>query len=308
MSRARQLGAALALAVAIVATSSAPALSASFSVPASKLTRFELAGSNGYRVEVRIGHLSQLVTVTTSKGGTETSYSKRGQRHGRGVRARFAGLGVVDVAIRTRGKRRQVPNVLEECEGEQFSRSAVARGRVVFNGERGYTRVRAHRLRAEVLSWPRQRCRVDVSLPGLDDEQRSPTVTAIAFTPSLISFTATKLGADRHPPTRRAEFDVTVFDQRPGVEIVRKAKVVGGRSTFRIPAARSTPENVVLTPPAPFSGSAALQRTAESEFTWKGDLAVTFPGTGPVRLTSSRMIVLYCALRGCTGRFGGLPF
>ena len=308
MSRARKFGAVLALALGIAAVASAPALSTSFAVPASKLTRFELAGSNGYRVEVTIGHLSRLVTVTTSKGGAETSYSQRGQRHGRAIRARFAGLGVVDVALRTRGKRRPVPNILEGCEGPQFARSAVARGRVAFDGEQGYTRVRAHRLRAEVLGWPRQRCRVETPLLGLNDKQRAPTLMAVAFTPSLISFTATKLGPGHRSPTRRAEFDVTVFDERPGVEIVHKAKVFGGLSTFRVPAAKTAPENFVLTPPAPFTGSAVFQRTAESEFTWKGDLAVTFPGTGPVRLISSEMMVIYCALRGCAGRLGELSF
>jgi hypothetical protein len=65
------------------------------------------------------------------------------------------------------------------------------------------------------------------------------------------------------------------------------------------PDPEKMPERLTLTPPRPFSGSASLDRTAESTFTWQGSLKVRFPGTDPLKLTSPNFATSFCAQPGC---------
>jgi hypothetical protein len=80
-----------------------------------------------------------------------------------------------------------------------------------------------------------------------------------------------------------------------------KAKLIvaAPERTLLFPGAPHLPEEVAVRPPAPFAGSAEFLRTPESTFTWTGDLAVTFPGLDPIRLTGPRFGVQICVLKGC---------
>jgi hypothetical protein len=83
------------------------------------------------------------------------------------------------------------------------------------------------------------------------------------------------------------------------VSVRRKVVVATGESALVFPGAPDLPEELQVKPPLPFTGSAEFLRTPESAYTWSGDLAVTFPGLDPIRLTGPRFSAVVCSAKGC---------
>jgi hypothetical protein len=169
-----------------------------------------------------------------------------------------------------------------------------------FRAERGYTSIRTHRVRAEVRSWPRLRCRF------LRLRQREPGEDASlhAFSPRApaANFSATRFEPETRPRSRRIQFDAGVGDSSRAMAIFRSVSVAAGPSTFRQPEPETAPERLLLAPPRPFSGTARVERTPESTFTWSGSLRLHLPGIDPVKLTSPNFAAFFCAQRGCAAQ------
>jgi hypothetical protein len=61
------------------------------------------------------------------------------------------------------------------------------------------------------------------------------------------------------------------------------------------------PESATVAPGQLFTGSAAFALLGPKSSTWAGDLAVTLPGVGPVRLVGPRFSSVICVDADCRG-------
>jgi hypothetical protein len=263
------------------------------------VTRVQLQGSNGYRVNVSVGD-RHGVTVTARKGGLTSEYSARGARAGKyGADARLGGFGRVKFRFVPTGRERPVAPP-PWCEGPRGrSIEGVVKGRIRFTGEGGYTKVVVKRAKAEVETWPKMRCRF---LEGEEPDSGKLTATFLASrdeaTPSVL-FTMGRYAKRLRPASKQVVFQAHTGLSRNSVRIFHSVSVAADASSFVLLDPKSAPENFTIAPPPPFSGTATFQRTPESVFTWEGDLNIQFPGMAPMALTGPDFYANYCALRGC---------
>jgi hypothetical protein len=267
-------------------------------------THVELRGTNGYRINLYAGD-RHWVTITVRKGGIVTRYETRGVRQGKfGAVARFPGFGRVSFQFKANGRRHRYsqPPWCEGADGLVLEGRIL--GRVRFAGEERYTSVDVGRAKAEVETWPRLRCRY--LEPDGRRQRRKWTATFGAFAETLpsIEFTADRYARRLRPASKQVAFNVFTGAREHGIWIFRSARVVADNSTFAVPDPKRAPENVILRPPPPFSGTGTFQRTPESVFTWEGDLSIQFPGIDPLPLTGERFAIDYCAQLGCVQREG----
>ncbi|HYG95859.1 MAG TPA: hypothetical protein VD741_02010 [Solirubrobacterales bacterium] len=174
----------------------------------------------------------------------------------------------------------------------------VARGRIRFTGEDGYTRVAVDRAKAVVETWPKMRCRF---LEPEQERARKWTMTFEAFREVApnVSFTMGRYPRHLRPRAKQIEFRAhTVFTRGP-LRIFRSIQLAADASHFLLLGPKAAPENFMVAPPPPFSGTATFQRTPESVYAWEGDLSIQFPGAAPVPLAGPAFNTHYCALRGC---------
>jgi hypothetical protein len=267
-------------------------------------THVELQGTNGYRINLYAGDRHR-VTIKVRKGGIVTEYQTRGVSHGKyGAAAKFPGFGRVSFQFKTNGRHHRFsqPPWCEGPDGLAFEGRIL--GRVRFDGEGKYTSVDVSRAKAEVETWPRLRCRY-LEPDGRQQRRKwSASFGAFAETLPSIEFTAHRYSRQFHPASRQVVFNVFTGARKHGIWIFRSARVVAENSTFAVPDPRKSPENVILRPPPPFSGTGIFQRTPESVFSWEGDLSIQFPGIDPLPLTGERFAIDYCAQLGCVQREG----
>jgi len=271
--------------------------------PAGYMTKVQLRGSNGYRVEVSTGR-HHGVGIDVYRGGARTAYSIQGTGNGRyGADARFPGLGRVRFHFVPNGRKHRVPPP-RWCEGpDGWLLDGVVRGRIRFTGEDGYTRVAVRRAKATVETWPKMRCRV--MKPGKRPRRWTAAFEAFREAP-YARFAVTRFARHFRPPAKRVVFSAEVFLARGRLRIFHSAFAATDASSLVPLDPKTAPENVTFVPPPPFSGAATFQRNPESVFTWEGDLSVEFPGAAPFALTGPAFSTHYCALRGCADQDSSL--
>lgn len=153
------------------------------------------------------------------------------------------------------------------------------------------------RARAEVETWPRLRCRVLEAAPEGRSKEWDASFYAFSARPPYVEFFAKRLAKGQRG--RRVLFEAGTADRRGNLSIYRSAVARADLPAFRVPDWTSNPENIVLTPPPPFSGTGTLTRTTESTFAWEGDLSFQTTGIAPTPLTGPNFETRLCALRGC---------
>jgi hypothetical protein len=267
-------------------------------------THVELRGTNGYRVDLYAGNRHR-VTIKVRKAGLMTEYQTRGTGRGKyGVVAEFAGFGRVSFQFKANGRHHRF-SPPPWCEGpDGLAHEGRILGRIRFDGEERYTSVDVSRGKAEVETWPRLRCRY--LEPDVRQQRRKWTATFGAFAETLpsIEFTAKRYTRGLRPASKQVVFNASTGARKHGIWIFRSARVIADNSTFSVPDPKKSPENVILRPPPPFSGTGIFQRTPESIFSWEGDLSIQFPGLDPLPLTGERFAIDYCAQLGCVQREG----
>lgn len=268
------------------------------------LTKVHLKGSGGYDVGIFTGPRHGVI-VRVTNDVFRTDYWVRGVENGRyGVDARFPGLGQVHFRFVPNGHERRVPPP-PGCEGPGgLLLDGSVRGRIHFRAEDGYTEVAVDRARATVETWPRMRCR-DLEFKGTKRSRKLSTVFMAFREPSpFITFSARRYPGRLLPSSRQVVFQADTYSLGGPVRIFRAVAVEADVSSFVVPEPETAPENIVLAPPPPFSGTATFQRTPESVFAWEGDLSIQFPGTAPLTLTGPTFNTVYCALRRCVNQSG----
>jgi hypothetical protein len=270
---------------------------------AHRAIRFRVHGAHGYVIGVAEGSPRHF-TVTARRGPATTEYDTRSihpQTSGRfDVRGKVGELGSSDVHFTPRGKPRRFPRY-RWCSGPGPTiQPGTVRGEIRFRGERGYTRVVAHIARAELETVPGQRCHYGESGHSKNPPRYTATFDANHETGGPgTHFEALRFAPGSRPPARRVFFQASDYEQLGSVRVVRQVRLATTTATFLLPNFATAPENAVIRPPAPFTGSATFARTPESTFTWTGDLAVRFPGIDPLPLAGPGFRLHYCALHSC---------
>jgi hypothetical protein len=300
--RAPALAALLAGVLLLPATAAAD--SNHYSLDPGHTTHVELQGTNGFRVNL-YAYNRDRVTIKVHKAGVVTEYQTRGATRGKyGAVAEFPGFGRVSFQFKANSRHHRF-SPPPWCDGpDGVALEGRVLGRIRFDGEERYTSVDVRRAKAEVEIWPRLLCRY--SEPGARRQRRKWTATFGAYgeTAPNIEFLARRYTRRLRPASSQVVFNVFSGAREHGVFVFRSARAVADNSTFAVPDPKKSPENVILRPPPPFSGTGIFQRTPESTFTWEGDLTIRFPGLDPLPLTGERFAIDYCAQLGCVQREG----
>lgn len=255
------------------------------------LTGFSVKGSNGYEVQVlTIG--PRLVLLGASKGQVSASYAVAGRVSGNRIRARFGNLGRISVRF-TPLRRHRGKGLPSRCKGPiQLAAHGTFEGTIRFAGERGYTRVNAHRARGIAIGANLITCAGGASSSALSNLATLTTnLTAIAREPGrVLSLDAVALGDDR-----RLTVTGSLLERRGKMKILRTAStMVGGKRTFVSSEVGQHPAHARLSPPKPFSGVGVFQETSSASSSWSGSIAAWLPGAGKVGLAGPRFASNLC--------------
>jgi hypothetical protein len=253
--------------------------------------RFSFPSSNGYSIAVsgqgataivRVGH----PTRPPARATAFSAYIARAKVSGGGLRASFGERGRIAVRFRPSGRvRRSRPE--RGCFGPDHftSRFGVFVGEVSFEGEDGYTSVHLRRVKGTIVS--------PLSLDCIAPDLPSPQPTAGQTAPGGRAAKVTQIRASWRLGLRAASF-AAIGGSRRATYFAESQESVGSLAVYRFAFALGSPVTFVaddalslagVTPPAPFSGSAAFQRDAGGAKSWTGSLAVSFPGAPDTPLT-----------------------
>lgn len=260
--------------------------------PAKQWLDIDVEGSDGYSIHISVNPRRHLI-LQVSKDGSSAEYMTRDVLAETGrVKARLRGLGAISVRFHPRGRVRHP--FLPDCKGKRPTvQPGVVRGTIRFAAERGYTRVEVHEAEAAVEEPESWFCRFAVKFEPNPREREWISKFSAAedgvyllvrkYRPGMIEGGEVLYLAETGEAFERGS-------DRPPLTIYRYMRVPARADTFR----DAHPEHLTVSPPPPFSGTATLARTPESVFTWKGDLAVRFPGLDPIPLAGPGFESDYC--------------
>jgi hypothetical protein len=289
----------------------------------------DLPGTNGFGIEVSLVDRRRLTLTAVGSGRVIeiASYEQRvrPRRDSDDIVAGLGRLGRIDVRfVPARVRRRKPPG---GCRG---GKTRVEQGHfvglVAFRGERGFTRVRAHRAPGRITRTPPLTC-APVT-PSLSEKQRRHDLEVVEHAEEQLEAESDEEGLLSIVLTAKARGNrVQLIAMKsatagpPGLGFsASNLLVVGSRdrgrihehsvigdlfdkgSLVRVSNRKHPRAETVLAPPAPFSGTATFRGSPTKAPSWTGDLRVDLPGFGPVRLAgpgthASMCVGLTCVLR-----------
>jgi hypothetical protein len=252
-----------------------PAMSAARTtivVKASTSEAITLKGSKGYSISIfggtNIATHKGFVTLNTSKGKGNASYSATGTATPAKLKASFGGLGKISLKFHQIGKGKKT-SPGPGCTGPKgTSLSGVWKGRIKFKGEHGYTRVNFTKARGTVVKSKQQTCHLNIG------GNTHGVILNAGNAATLVNFSATRaLGSSR------ATYVASSSETKGAVSIYRSIFLTGPASKFTANVGAGT---ATVKPPAPFRGTGNLAAS-----NWTGSLRVSFPGKNNVRLAGA---------------------
>lgn len=271
---------------------------------------FQLPAGKGVAVSVETsGH--RQIRIGVEKGESMAFYTGLGRVSRKGIEADLGRFGRVSLRFLPKSRSRGgglndllPPPLRQECRG----RAAVLErgllvGNIRFEGEHGYVRAIAHRVKARLVRSYKQVCRWGSGARAGASAARRDKVEVLT-----LSLEAHRRGIER---------TLTMFSialpskdkKRPeGLTIgiaVRKAKVEGVGTTkaalvfddiagiVASPRGRQ-PVTAEAELPAPFAGTGTYLKEPGQEPTWSGDLGVHMLGSGLVPLTGEEFEFAFC--------------
>ena len=200
------------------------------------------------------------------------------------VRAHFGRVGLVSARFVQAGKVERFKD--RHCKGgPEVTRRGAFVGTIRFEGEDGFTRFSAHRVRGTISSAPQQVCRYPKEAVIIEPPDRRPKHALTSFFASTASDDAsTYFEADvRELEPQVADFNATRLEQRGKMSITRDIGIDDAPvAAFAFDAGL---DHATLSPPAPFAGSATFTRIDDFASRWEGPLTLSFPGAPNVPLT-----------------------
>ncbi len=262
------------------------------------LTRIELDGSNGYSIRITSDRKQHLILTTENDVVTVEYITHDAFADPNRIKATLPGLGTVSVRFHPSGPAHPV-RALADCVGPRpIVQKGVVRGVIKFAGEREYTRVDASKAPAEIEGWENHGCRSSGSL-GQINADLTDWISKFSARIWGMEFIARKYHPGVLEGGRRVLYSIEMGEEASGprayLAIFRRARVEAPGAAFD-----AHPEHMLISPPAPFTGTGTLARTPESVFTWEGDLSIQFPGVDPMPLTGPEFEPDYCQRKvGC---------
>jgi hypothetical protein len=249
--------------------------------------RLQLTGSHGYRILVS----ARLATVTvgvekgnTTRMGSSTTYVARGVSGQNGIHANLHQFGRIDLTFHAAAPAaRGLP---PDCFGGTTGAATLPgyfTGTLDFEGQAGYTAVRSHRIRGEIVLPPTEQCPLVAG--GANPLYEDPAAELPPARTRMTLAASEKSGTGGLYFLARREGKTGFYAERFGtvgrIGLLSVAYAVGPQSSF---ASNPQVSFGTVRPPAPFSGAATLARGAGGKRSWTGTLAATFPGEAPVSL------------------------
>ena len=263
--------------------------------PKSLSLKLRLPASNGYSASILTSGHRQVV-LNLSKGSVFTRYTALGKVTRKGIEADFGSFG--RVSLRFRGKHRFHPRQRGRCSGRRpVGESGVFVGRVRFRGERGFTRVRAHRLEGTVVRAYRRVCKKAFRASTSKVREEVALLTAEAKRAGVTrSFLVIEAGASVGGEEFSFSIAAAVESKKVGRVAVRKAAVsIEELDSVAVSPRGKRPLTAEVKLLEPFEGTATYLDDGSAPPTWEGTLGVRLPGSGLVPLAGPEFEVDFCS-------------
>lgn len=297
----------VALVLAGVVPGPAAARRGYFVTDASSSMRAQVRGSNGYAIS--LSGEGGFVSLTVKGHHAAIEYFAKGAAGKGRIKTRFGSLGRVALRFHPRGKAHLRREPESGCRGgDSLVQPGVFVGKLDFEGEQGYTAIRASRIKGTVTHTKRQVCKNGGSEEEGGEEEGLFSSIDLTFLNATddengSSFNAFKIESKSKPGRSAISFNATVAESFPGFLVSRSIQITAKDSNaFSVVTSHGRLDEATVTPPAPFSGSATYRRSvAKNSETWVGSLAGDFPGLGTVGLAGPKFCAEGVLLKGCDG-------
>jgi hypothetical protein len=263
-------------------------------------SEFTVRASNGYQIVVsseNVGSGPSTVELSVQRHDEDVVYQAHATVTPTSMKASFGRLGRISLRFRPSGRTRQV-KVTKHCHADRppvvTARLGTFVGTIRFRGERGYTKVSAHRATGGIgdpLAITRHACEPPRSKAERMQElasvalRASDPTAAIGFTVGRAFGQLSRLGSTASSPRGGYRFLVFAAEKAEQMFILRAVGAVGSAGDFLFDDALSS---ATVSPPPPFVGTGIFQRNADGSTDWTGTLSVPMAGLGTVRLTEPR--------------------
>jgi hypothetical protein len=262
----------------------------------SRSTEFKIMASNGYSVSVSgsIGAPKPIrgVTLTArNSSGASVSYLAQGVATEKRIEASFGALGRISVRFHPSQPARLVRRA-QNCRGPgELVHEGHFVGTIQFEGEQGYTALHASRARGQVTRSFKEVCSEGGA--GQSGPIRWTMLDATSTAPVQTSFEANGLSYQPRPhgPSRFCVFLASIYERQPplkpggpGLSVIRSILATARLSAISTTTSGRVITSALVTPPAPFTGTAYYTKGQGSQGSWSGSLAANFPGRGELRL------------------------
>lgn len=242
---------------------------------------FEVEASHGYSIlaiatnEREDGQGEVVLIVSRRRAGVV--YRAPAQLTATSVEADLGSLGSISLEITPSGRRKSFRPPCAEESNVTFE-PQLYRGNFEFHGEEGYAEAVSDSPRERIRFLYGLECHTSGTLEiGGDDIPGAGLRLHSSRGEVKLDVTARK-----NSPRKRTQLQVGVQEERDGISISREISRWVGADAFRYDPLLHT---AVLSPPAPFSGSANFHRSAAAGKRWSGNLDVDLPGRSNVPLT-----------------------
>jgi hypothetical protein len=295
--------------------------------PKSLRLSLDLPTSKGYSASIETeGH--RKVSLEVSKGSFFATYVALGRVSRKGIEADFGEFGRVSLRFKPKSHftpRRfsgiPLPDSLRErCKGKKsVGERGVFLGNVSFEGERGYTRVGANRLKGKVVRRYKRVCKRG---GGASASKAKISEEAVFY-----SAQAQRFGVHRFLVGVETAFAFGEEGAESTLAFGGERKKVGPVSVLKLLLTLEELDSIEISPrgkfpltaevtlPSPYEGTGSYLGEGKAPPTWSGNLGLRLPGSGLIPLTGPEFEAEICRAASepdfdlCVGSaFAGPPF
>jgi hypothetical protein len=250
---------------------------------------FGLTADQGLHAQIETS--SEGITLEIADKHHFVTYKAQGEPTESGLKVRFGGLGLIDVAFTPTETRTEEPP--KGCTGPASTSSkGIFTGTIDFTGEREYVRIETTQVEGTLdvyreLEWkcPRHKQRMHLrgaSRPAAVAARRRSKVKGEPASLGVVDRRCGCLFGASSDPARRghkSSFFGAKFEELEGMEISRVTYAEAGARTFVFDHAAGTAS---VRPPKPFSGTGTFKRRPHSRDLWRSTIEVPLLGADPL--------------------------
>ncbi len=273
-----------------------------FTLPAMHRSEFTLPASNGYRLQVTETGNRQIY-LTAKHGGSSVTYDVQGRKTEQdGIEAKLPGVGRISMRFKQVGRTKHSPPI-DNCKGDgSDTERGVFRGTIVFNGEKGFTRARAHRASGTVHNSAKEICAREKEGKGNSSFHTTFLAAVAPRDRGLLSFFAAKFSSDSISEPEQTAYSASLIQLRGSMSVSHTVSQIASGESFALGEPSRRPTTASVAPPSPFVGTANFQLESNSTASWTGPLSVELPGLDPVGFAGPKFSAELCLdSRPCYG-------